>query len=69
MRTGDYKINPKGLVSFSDVKDKAWYKESIDKAASNGITGGYPDGTFKPDNQISRAEIASLISRIGKFQL
>jgi len=69
MRTGDYKINLEGLVSFSDVKDKAWYKESIDKAASNGITGGYPDGTFKPNNQISRAEIASLIARIGKFEL
>lgn len=69
MRTGDYEINSAGLVSFSDVKDKAWFKESIDKAASNGITGGYPDGTFKPNNQISRAEIASLIARIGKFEL
>ncbi|KNY26141.1 S-layer homology domain-containing protein [Pseudobacteroides cellulosolvens] len=69
MRTGDYEINPAGLVSFSDVKEKAWFKESIDKAASNGITGGYPDGTFKPNNQISRAEIASLIARIGQFEL
>lgn len=69
MRTGDYEVNSAGLVSFSDVKSKAWYKESIDKAASNGITGGYPDGTFKPNNQISRAEIASLIARIGNFQL
>lgn len=67
MRTGNYRINPDNVKSFSDVKAKVWYKESIDKAVSNSISGGYPDGTFKPDSPITRAEIASLITRIGKF--
>ncbi|MDP4179630.1 MAG: S-layer homology domain-containing protein [Bacillota bacterium] len=69
MRTGDYEINPEGLLNFSDIKDNDWFKESVDKAASNQITGGYPDGSFKPNNPISRAEIASLIARVGKFEL
>lgn len=67
MRTGDYKIDSTHKIIFSDVKDNDWFKESIDKAAGNQITGGYPDGSFKPNNQITRAEIASLIARAGKF--
>lgn len=67
MRTGNYQVNLNNVISFSDVKAKDWYKESIDKAVSNSISGGYPDGTFRPNSPITRAEIASLIARIGKF--
>ncbi|MNI10775.1 Cellulosome-anchoring protein precursor [compost metagenome] len=41
-----------------------WAKEAIAALSSNGIISGYPDGTFKPDKVISRAEIVMILSRI-----
>ncbi|WP_010094766.1 S-layer homology domain-containing protein [Ornithinibacillus scapharcae] len=49
--------------SFSDVKSGAWYASAISIATSNGIIGGYPDGTFKPNNKISRQEMAAMVQR------
>jgi hypothetical protein len=51
----------KGEKVFSDVPSTAWYKDFVSALASNGITGGYPDGTFKPDGQVTRAEFAKMI--------
>ena len=39
------------------------FKSSIIKAYSNGLINGYPDGTFKPDNQITRAEMSVILNR------
>ncbi|MBT2289192.1 S-layer homology domain-containing protein [Paenibacillus albidus] len=44
-----------------------WAKEAIAILSSNGIISGYPDGTFKPDREISRAEIVLILSRIVNF--
>lgn len=52
---------------FNDVKDSDWYKEAVDKASSNGILEGYPDGSFKPNNPITRAEIAALTVKINNW--
>ena len=55
-----------GLVSvalaagFSDIDDHA-RKNDILKLVSLGIIDGYPDGTFKPENPVTRAEFAKLI--------
>jgi len=46
---------------FSDVLDSHWANEAIKVLNDYGIINGYPDGTFKPDNTISRAEFAKLI--------
>lgn len=40
-----------------------WALPSLKAAWSRGVAGGYPDGTFKPDRFISRAELAVLIDR------
>ena len=49
-------------VAFSDVPaDHARYN-AIMAAASAGIVGGYEDGTFKPDNTITRAEVTKVIN-------
>ncbi|MDY3923463.1 MAG: S-layer homology domain-containing protein, partial [Ezakiella sp.] len=48
---------------FSDVKPGDWFTESIMKLTSKGIINGYPDGTFKPHNSITRAEFASIASK------
>ncbi|MEN6327017.1 MAG: S-layer homology domain-containing protein [Syntrophomonas sp.] len=50
---------------FPDVKDH-WAKDYITQLSSLGYVGGYPDGTFKPDATISRAEFTSaLITCMG----
>ena len=43
-------------------KENSWYSEAVEIATSNGIINGYPDGTFKPNNPITRAEASAIIS-------
>ncbi|MBW6518661.1 MAG: S-layer homology domain-containing protein, partial [ANME-2 cluster archaeon] len=52
-----------GLTDFSDVPPTHWAYQYIMAAKQNGIVGGYPDGTFLPDNLVSRAEISVMVSR------
>lgn len=46
--------------SFSDVPDDAWYSTAVKTLASLGMMDGYPDGTFRPDEPITRAEFATV---------
>jgi len=48
--------------SFSDITDQR-VAEAVDKLVGFGIITGYEDGTFKPDNQITRAEFAAIVTR------
>lgn len=41
-----------------------WAVKSIDWAIERGLMKGYPDGTFKPDKPITRAELAVVLNRI-----
>jgi len=50
--------------SFSDVSTDAWYHGWLESAKANGVIQGYPDGTFRPENQVSRAEAATIIHNI-----
>ena len=47
-------------TSFSDVPADAWYAKAVNTLASLGMLGGYPDGTFRPDAPITRAEFAAI---------
>ena len=53
---------------FSDVAENNYYNYSINSAAAVGIISGYPDGTFKPDNKITREEIMLMISRLTQTE-
>jgi hypothetical protein len=46
---------------FPDVPDSFWAACDIDKLAINDVVVGYPDGFFKPNRQISRAEFATML--------
>ncbi len=46
--------------TFSDVKNTK-YAEAVDMLSGLGIVDGYSDGTFKPNNDITRAEVCKLI--------
>lgn len=46
---------------FSDI-DGHWAEETIINWQDKGIINGYPDGTFKPDDAVNRAELAKIIT-------
>ncbi|PQP85535.1 S-layer homology domain-containing protein [Paenibacillus sp. AR247] len=54
-------------VSFSDISGH-WAEDSIKKAVSAGIVKGYPDGMFKPDNAVTRAEFVVMLMNALKMQ-
>ena len=51
---------PSAEGSFSDVEDH-WAQAEIEKAVATGWVDGYPDGTFKPEKTITRAEFTKMI--------
>ncbi|MBU0686316.1 MAG: PorV/PorQ family protein [Candidatus Margulisbacteria bacterium] len=57
------------LVSFDDVPSTYWAHDAIVYSATAGIVKGYPDGTFKPDAPISRAELSALLTRVKDMGL
>lgn len=52
-----------GPAKFSDTIGH-WAEESISKAQSQGLIAGYPDGSFQPDEPITRAEAMTLMNRV-----
>ncbi len=48
-------------ATFSDVKETASYYEAVEALAALGVFTGYGDGTFLPDNKITRAEAITMI--------
>ncbi len=52
-----------GDASFSDISGH-WAEKWIVSAASRGFINGYPDGTFGPDNDITRGEAMALTNRV-----
>lgn len=53
-------------VQFTDLTRDHWAYQSINKLAGKGISNGYPDGTFRPDAKVTRAEFASLMTKLMK---
>ena len=49
--------------SFSDISGH-WAENEIERAAAFGWISGYPDGTFRPDAHITRAEAMTMINRV-----
>ncbi len=51
--------------NFSDVDAGDWYNNAVSTMASMGIVTGYEDGTFRPDDAITRAEFAAIAARFA----
>lgn len=50
---------------FQDTKDpQGWYNGVINAAVKNQLVNGYPDGTFRPNERITRGEFAKMISAL-----
>ncbi len=55
-------------IPFSDVPAGEWYSDAINWAAANEIVGGYGDGTFRPDRDLTREEAATILYRYATYK-
>jgi len=53
---------------FSDVQNGKWYTSGVLWAASKEIVSGFPNGTFAPDDSITREQMASLMMRYAIYK-
>src|SRR5690606_32853752 len=53
--------------TFKDLKPNSRLTIEIQNAAGAGILGGYPDGTFKPDQKITRQQMAGMIYKAFRY--
>ncbi|PYE61985.1 DNA-binding beta-propeller fold protein YncE, partial [Aneurinibacillus soli] len=63
----DHPTDTKTEVNFSDIS-RHWAEANIKQAVSSGIVSGYPDGTFKPNSTVTRAEFAVMLMNTLKPQ-
>ncbi|KAB8135723.1 pullulanase [Gracilibacillus oryzae] len=52
---------------FTDVDGDEWFADSVHALEEANLLTGYTDGSFRPDQSISRAEIASILSRVADY--
>ena len=57
-------ISAVGSKTFTDMQKDHWAYEVIQKAAQAGWISGYPDGSFKPDQSITRGEVVTITNRM-----
>lgn len=48
-------------VQFSDVSSSYWAQPFITSLAARGVIAGFPDGTFRPDQPVTRAQYAAMV--------
>lgn len=53
---------------FKDVKATSWYYSYVTKLADLKITGGYTDGTYKPNNSVTRAEFVTFLCNVKGYK-
>ncbi len=56
-------VNPGGPVAFKDVPANFWAKAYIEALASQNIIAGFPDGSFKPNEPVTRAQFATIVTK------
>ncbi|MER2049452.1 S-layer homology domain-containing protein [Solibacillus sp. FSL W7-1472] len=54
---------------FSDVPSSKYFANAVYDLAERNIIGGYPDGTFKPGNSITRGQAAAIIAKLMKLDM
>lgn len=57
---------PASAAGFSDVPSGKWYTEPVQFCAQKGYVSGYKDGSFKPNKNITRAEMAVIMNKFCK---
>ncbi len=54
------------VTEFSDTDYRAWYGKYVKWATGAGLVGGFDDGTFRPDDPITREQMATVLFRYSK---
>ena len=54
-------------TTFSDVNQSSWYYDDLNKLSTLGIVNGYPDGTFKPENTLTRGEFIKMLTMVAEI--
>ena len=65
MRDADLDVIYTSENNFSDVNAGDWFNKAVSSLAKGGYLAGYPDGTFKPNAPITRAEFATIAVRFA----
>lgn len=60
---------PASAVEFPDVPRDHWAADAIARVANRRLVVGYPDGNFRPDEPITRAEMTALVLRMKEVPL
>jgi len=60
------KLERKETGPFPDVPADHWAADAIKFVSEQGVMSGFPDGAFRPDNTITRAQLAAVIEKIYK---
>ncbi|MEH2054908.1 MAG: DUF1565 domain-containing protein [Nostoc sp.] len=55
-----------GTTAFKDVPTNFWAKSYIEALASQNIIAGFPDGSFKPNEPVTRAQFATIVTKALK---
>ena len=56
-----------GIAAFTDIYGH-WARKDLNKLASLGLMGGFKDGSFKPNDPLTRAQMASILSRYLQYE-
>lgn len=56
-------------MPYTDVPAHEWYARAVEVATALGLLGGYPDGTFRPDEPVTRAQLAAVAARLANNDL
>ncbi|WP_322925202.1 S-layer homology domain-containing protein [Paenibacillus campi] len=54
-------------ANYSDIRSSAWYNKAIQAVTTAGISNGYTDGTYKPNRNISREEMAHILLNTMRY--
>jgi len=57
-----------GSASFTDVAKGRWYADGVSWASANGVVSGYPDGSFRPNDTITRGQMAAILYQYARIQ-
>lgn len=53
---------------FADVAKGQWYADGVAWASANGVVSGYPDGSFRPNDTITREQMAAILYQYARIQ-
>lgn len=59
---------PVSTADFSDVADGVWYAGAVRWAADSGVVRGYADGRFRPNDAVTREQMATLLYRFAGYK-